>query len=33
MKGAIVTIYGDTLTMPKPVYGIDSEKAIDFGWL
>ena len=22
----IVTIYGDTLTMPKPVYGIDSEK-------
>ena len=23
---AIVTIYGDTLTMPKPVYGIDSEK-------
>ena len=23
---AIVTIYGDTLTVPKPVYGIDSEK-------
>ena len=23
---AIVTIYGDTLTMPKPVYGIDSKK-------
>ena len=21
-----MTIYGDTLTMPKPVYGIDSEK-------
>ena len=30
---AIVTIYGDTLTMPKLVYCIDSEKAIDFGWL
>ena len=25
-EGAIVTIYGDTLTMPKPIYGIDSEK-------
>ena len=23
---AIVTIYGDTLTVPKPVYGIDSKK-------
>ena len=26
-EGAIVTIYRDTLTVPKPVYGIDSEKA------
>ena len=26
MEGAIVTIYGDTLTMPKPIFGIDSEK-------
>ena len=25
-KGAIVNIYGDTLTMPNPIYGIDSEK-------
>ena len=25
-EGAIVTIYGDTLTLPKLVYGIDSEK-------
>ena len=25
-EGAIMTIYGDTLTVPKPVYGIDSEK-------
>ena len=25
-EGAIVTIYGDTLTVPKPVYGIDSKK-------
>ena len=25
-EGTIVTIYGDTLTVPKPVYGIDSEK-------
>lgn len=25
-KGAIMTIYGDTLTMPKLVFGIDSEK-------
>jgi len=25
-EGAIVTIYGDTLTVPKPIYGIDSEK-------
>ena len=25
---AIVTIYGDTLTMPKPVYGIDSESEL-----
>ena len=24
--GAIVTIYGDTLTVPKPIYDIDSEK-------
>ena len=25
-EGPIVTIYGDTLTVPKPVYGIDFEK-------
>ena len=25
-EGTIVTIYRDTLTIPKPVYGIDSEK-------
>ena len=25
-EGAIVTIYGDTLTTPKPIYGIDSKK-------
>ena len=25
-EGAILTIYGDTLTVPKPVYGIDFEK-------
>ena len=25
-EGAIVTIYKDTLTMPKPIFGIDSEK-------
>ena len=25
-EGAIVTIYGDTSTVPKPIYGIDSEK-------
>ena len=25
-EGAILTIYGDILTMPKPIYGIDSEK-------
>ena len=25
-EGAIVTIYGDTLTMPKPIYSIDFEK-------
>ena len=25
-EGAIVTIYGDTLTMPKPIFGIDFEK-------
>ena len=25
-EGTIVTIYGDTLIIPKPVYGIDSEK-------
>ena len=24
--GAIVTIYGDTLTIPKPIFGIDSDK-------
>ena len=24
--GAIVTIYGDTLTVPKPIFGINSEK-------
>ena len=23
---AIVTIYGDTLTIPKPIFGIDSKK-------
>ena len=27
-EGAIVTIYGDTLTVPKPIYGIDSEKEL-----
>ena len=26
MKGAIVTIYGDTLTVPKLIFGIDFEK-------
>ena len=25
-EGAIVTIYEDTLIVPKPIYGIDSEK-------
>ena len=25
-EGAIVTIYGDTLTMPNPIFGIDSQK-------
>ena len=25
-EGTIVTIYGDTLTVPKPIYGINSEK-------
>ena len=25
-EGAIVTIYGDTLTLPKPIFGIDFEK-------
>ena len=25
-EGAIVTIYGDTLTMPKPIFGTDYEK-------
>ena len=25
-EGAIVTIYGNTLTVPKPIFGIDSEK-------
>ena len=25
-EGAIVTIYGDTLTVLKPIYGINSEK-------
>ena len=25
-EGAIVTIYVDTLIVPKPIYGIDSEK-------
>jgi len=25
-EGAVVTIYGDTLTVPKPIFGIDSEK-------
>ena len=24
-KGAIVTIYGDTLTIPKPIFGINSK--------
>ena len=24
-EGAIVTIYDDTLTIPKPIFGIDSE--------
>ena len=24
-KGSIVTIYGDTLTIPKPIFGIDSK--------
>ena len=28
MKVAIVTIYGDTLTMPKLIFGIDSEKEL-----
>ena len=32
-EGAIVTIYGDTLTVPRPIFGIDSKKAIDLGWL
>ena len=26
-EGVIVTIYGDTLTVPKPIYGIDYEKS------
>ena len=25
-EGAVVTIYSDTLTAPKPIFGIDSEK-------
>ena len=25
-EGVIMIIYGDTLTVPKPVYGIDAEK-------
>ena len=25
-EGPIVTIYGDTLTIPKPIFGIDFEK-------
>ena len=25
-EGAIVTIYGETLTVPKPIFGIDSKK-------
>ena len=25
-EGAIVTMYGDTFTVPKPIYGIDSKK-------
>ena len=25
-EGAIVTIYGDSLTVPKPIFGIDSKK-------
>ena len=32
-EGAIVTIYGDTLTVPRLIFGIDSKKAIDLGWL
>ena len=27
-EGAIVTIYGDTLTIPKPIFGIESEKEL-----
>ena len=27
-EGAIVTIYGDTLTSPKPIFGNDSEKEL-----
>ena len=27
-EGAIMTIYGDTLTVPKPIYSIDSEKEL-----
>ena len=27
-EGAIVTIYWDTLTVPKPIYGIDFEKEL-----
>ena len=27
-EGAIVTIYGNTLTIPKPIFGIDSEKEL-----
>ena len=25
-EGAIVTMYGDTLTVPKPIFGINFEK-------
>ena len=25
-EGAIITIYGNTLTIPKPIFGLDSEK-------
>ena len=27
-EGAILTIYGNTLTTPKPIFGIDSKKEL-----